>query len=97
QEMVNREREIAKARALESGKPDNIVEKIVDGSVQKFLAEITLHGQPFVKDDKTSIEKLLQSKEAKVASFTLFVVGEGIEKKTADFAAEVAAQTAQAR
>jgi elongation factor Ts len=97
QETIEREREIAKARALESGKPENIVEKIVDGSVQKFLSEITLHGQPFVKDDKTKVEKLLASKKANVASFSLFVVGEGIEKKKDDFAAEVAAQTAQAR
>lgn len=96
-EAIEREREIAKARALESGKPENIVEKIVDGSVQKFLSEITLHGQPFVKDDKTKVEKLLDAKKAKVASFSLFVVGEGIEKKKDDFAAEVAAQTAQAR
>ncbi|UCH49126.1 MAG: elongation factor Ts [Betaproteobacteria bacterium] len=97
QETIEREREIAKARALESGKPENIVEKIVDGSVQKFLSEITLHGQPFVKDDKTKVEKLLASKKANVSSFSLFVVGEGIEKKKDDFAAEVAAQTAQAR
>ncbi len=96
-ETIEREREIAKARALESGKPENIVEKIVDGSVQKFLSEITLHGQPFVKDDKTTVEKLLKSSNARVASFSLFVVGEGIEKKTSDFAAEVAAQTASAR
>ena len=87
----------AKRRPLESDKPANIVEKIVDGSVQKFLSEITLYGQPFVKDDKTSVEKLLASKKARVASFSLFVVGEGIEKKTTDFAAEVAAQTAQVR
>lgn len=97
QEAIEREREIARARALESGKPENIVDKIVDGSVHKFLSEITLHGQPFVKDDKTKVEKLLASKKAKVASFSLFVVGEGIEKKKDDFAAEVAAQTAQAR
>lgn len=97
QETIEREREIAKARALEAGKPENLVEKIVEGSVQKFLSEITLHGQPFVKDDKTKVEKLLASKKARVASFSLFVVGEGIEKKKDDFAAEVAAQTAQAR
>ena len=96
-EEIEREREIAKARALEEGKPENIVEKIVEGSVRKFLSEITLHGQPFVKDDKMNVEKLLASKKAKVAAFSLFVVGEGIEKKTTDFAAEVAAQTAQAR
>jgi elongation factor Ts len=96
-ELVAREREIAKARALESGKPANLVEKIVDGSVRKYLAEVTLLGQPFVKDDKTTVEKLLAAKGAKVHAFTLFIVGEGIEKKAADFAAEVMAQAAQAR
>lgn len=96
-ELVAREREIAKARALESGKPANLVEKIVDGSVRKYLAEVTLVGQPFVKDDKTTVEKLLAAKGAKVHAFTLFIVGEGIEKKAADFAAEVMAQAAQAR
>ena len=96
-EAIEREREIARARALESGKPPNIVENIVDGSVHKYLSEITLHGQPFVKDDKISVEKLLASKKARVAAFSLFVVGEGIEKKSNDFAAEVAAQAALAR
>jgi elongation factor Ts len=96
-ELITREREIAKARALESGKPANLVEKIVEGSVQKYLAEVTLLGQAFVKDDKTTVEKLLAAKGAKVHAFTLFVVGEGIEKKAADFAAEVMAQAAQAR
>jgi elongation factor Ts len=96
-ELIAREREIAKARALESGKPANLVEKIVEGSVQKYLAEVTLLGQPFVKDDKTTVEKLLAAKGAKVHAFTLFIVGEGIEKKAADFAAEVMAQAAQAR
>jgi elongation factor Ts len=95
--LVAREREIAKARALESGKPANLVEKIVDGSLRKYLAEVTLLGQPFVKDDKTTVEKLLAAKGAKVHAFTLFIVGEGIEKKAADFAAEVMAQAAQAR
>ena len=96
-ENVAREREIAKARALEAGKPANLVDKIVEGSVQKYLSEVTLYGQPFVKDDKMSVEKLLASKGAKVNGFSLFVVGEGIEKKTTDFAAEVMAQAAQAR
>ncbi len=96
-ELIAREREIAKARALESGKPANLVEKIVEGSVQKYLAEVTLLGQPFVKDDKTTVEKLLTAKGAKVHAFTLFIVGEGIEKKAADFAAEVMAQASQAR
>ncbi len=97
QELIAREREIAKARALESGKPANIVEKIVEGSVHKYLAEITLLGQPFVKDDKTTVEKLLAARGARVHAFTLFVVGEGIEKKASDFAAEVMAQAAQGR
>jgi len=96
-DLINRERDIAKARALESGKPANLIDKIADGSVQKYLSEVTLLGQPFVKDDKTSVEKLLASKGAKVHAFTLFVVGEGIEKKTTDFAAEVKAQAAQAK
>jgi len=96
-ELIAREREIARARALESGKPANLIDKIVDGSVQKYLAEVTLLGQPFVKDDKLTVEKLLAAKGAKVNAFTLFIVGEGIEKKSSDFAAEVAAQAAQAR
>jgi elongation factor Ts len=96
-ELIAREREIARARALESGKPANLVEKIVEGSVQKYLAEVTLLGQPFVKDDKTTVEKLLAAKGAKVHAFTLFIVGEGIEKKAADFAAEVMAQASQAK
>jgi elongation factor Ts len=96
-ETIERERQIAKARALESGKPENIVDKIVEGSVQKYLAEVTLHGQSFVKDDKVTVEKLLAAKGAKVNGFSLFVVGEGIEKKSTDFAAEVMAQAAQAR
>jgi elongation factor Ts len=85
------------AELIESGKPENLIEKIVEGSVQKYLAEVTLLGQPFVKDDKLTIEKLLASKGAKVNAFTLFVVGAGIEKKSNDFAAEVAATAAQAR
>jgi elongation factor Ts len=96
-DLISREREIAKARALESGKPANLIDKIVEGSVQKYLAEVTLLGQAFVKDDKVTVEKLLASKGARVNAFTLFIVGEGIEKKSSDFAAEVAAQAAQAR
>ncbi len=96
-ELITRERDIAKARAQESGKPANLIDKIVEGSVQKYLAEVTLLGQPFVKDDKLTVEKLLAGKGAKVSGFTLFIVGEGIEKKSSDFAAEVAAQAAQAR
>lgn len=96
-ELVAREREIARARALESGKASNLIEKIVEGSVQKYLAEVTLLGQPFVRDDKITVEKLLAAKHAKVHAFTLFIVGEGIEKRTSDFASEVMAQAAQAR
>ena len=92
--LLEKEREIAKARAVESGKPDNIIEKIIDGSVKKYLSEVTLYGQVFVKDDKKSVEKLLNETESSVAAFALYVVGEGIEKKVDDFAAEVAAQMA---
>jgi len=95
--VVEREREIATAKAADSGKPPNIVEKMVEGSVQKFLRETTLLGQPFVKNDKQSIEQLLKSKGATVAGFALYVVGEGIEKKKDDFVSEVMAQVGQAR
>jgi elongation factor Ts len=95
--LIERERDIAKARALESGKPEAIVEKIVEGTVQKFLAEVTLYGQSFVKDDKKTVSKLLEENGATVNDFTMFVVGEGLEKRQDDFAAEVAAQTAAAR
>jgi elongation factor Ts len=91
-ELVEKERSIAAQKAAESGKPANIVEKMVEGTVQKFLKEVTLLGQPFVKDDKQSVEQVLKSKGASVAGFHLYVVGEGIEKKTTDFAAEVMAQ-----
>lgn len=96
-ELIQKERDIAAAKAAESGKPANIVEKMVEGSVQKFLKEVTLLGQPFVKDDKQTIESLLKSKSASVARFALYIVGEGIEKKSADFAAEVMAQAGLAR
>jgi elongation factor Ts len=96
-ELLEKERTIAAAKAAESGKPANIVEKMVEGSVQKYIKEVTLLGQPFVKNDKQTIEQLLKSKSASVASFTLYVVGQGIEKKKEDFAAEVAAQVSQTR
>ncbi|OGA18034.1 MAG: translation elongation factor Ts [Betaproteobacteria bacterium RIFCSPLOWO2_02_FULL_63_19] len=96
-DLIKKERDIAAAKAAESGKPANIVEKMVEGSVQKFLKEVTLLGQPFVKDDKQTIESLLKSKGASVAQFALYVVGEGIEKRSADFAAEVRAQAQGAR
>jgi len=94
---VARERSIAQQKAAESGKPAQIQAKMVEGAVQKFLKEVTLHGQPFVKDDKLVVEQLLKQRGATVNAFCMFVVGEGIEKKQSDFAAEVAAQAAAAR
>ncbi len=94
-EVVQKERDIAAAKAAESGKPANIVEKMVEGAVSKFLKEVTLLGQPFVKNDKQTVADLLKSKGASVAGFTLYVVGEGIEKRKDDFAAEVKAQIDQ--
>ena len=91
-EVIAREREVLAARARESGKPANIAEKMVEGGLSKFLGEITLLGQPFIKDDKLTVEKMLAVKHAKLLSYGYFVVGEGIEKKSSDFAAEVAAQ-----
>lgn len=98
-ELIDTERRIAIEKARESGKPDNMLEKIAEGSVQKFLKEVTLLGQVFVKaaDGKQTIEQLLKSKGATVNRFVLYIVGEGIEKKSTDFAAEVAAQAAAAR
>lgn len=95
EELLVKEREIYTAQAAESGKPANIVEKMVEGRVAKFLAEITLLGQPFVKDPDQLVEKLLQSKKAQVNAFKMFVVGEGIEKVSTDFVAEVMAQVGQ--
>ncbi|MDE2366934.1 MAG: elongation factor Ts [Betaproteobacteria bacterium] len=96
-ELLSRERAIYTAQAAESGKPADIVAKMVDGRIAKYLAEVTLLGQPFVKNPDQTVEKLLASKSAKVNGFTLYVVGEGIEKKTDDFAAEVMAQVNQAK
>jgi elongation factor Ts len=79
-EIVNREREIQMARAKESGKPAEIAAKMVEGSVNKFLGEISLMGQPFIKDDKQTVEKMLAAKKTKVAAYAFLVVGEGIEK-----------------
>jgi elongation factor Ts len=95
-DIVEKERTIAAARAAESGKPANIVEKMVEGAVAKFLAEVTLLPQPFVKNDKQTITELMKVKGARVNAFVLYVVGEGIEKRKDDFAAEVAAQAAAA-
>ncbi len=95
-DIVAREREIQLARAKESGKPAEIAAKMVEGSLNKFLGEITLMGQPFVKDDKQTVEKMLAAKKARVNGYAFFVVGEGIEKKSTDFAAEVMAQAGKA-
>jgi elongation factor Ts len=83
-DVVAREREILSARAGESGKPPEIVAKMVEGGLNKFLAEITLLGQPFVKDDKQTVEKVLKARKARVFGYRFLVVGAGIEKKTAD-------------
>lgn len=98
-QLIEAERRVAKEKAAESGKSPEIAEKMVEGAVQKFLKEVTLLGQVFVKaeDGKQTIEQLLKVKSASIASFVLYIVGEGIEKKQSDFAAEVAAQSAAAR
>ncbi|MBD3619946.1 MAG: elongation factor Ts [Chromatiales bacterium] len=92
QEMLDKEREIIRAQAEESGKPAEIVEKMVEGRIKKYLAEITLVGQPFVKDPDTTVGKLLSGAGAEAVEFVRYEVGEGIEKKQEDFAAEVMAQ-----
>jgi elongation factor Ts len=96
-ELLERERAIYSAQAAESGKPADIVARMVDGRIAKYLAEVTLLGQPFVKNPDQTVGKLLAEKPAKVNGFTLYVVGEGIQKKTDDFAAEVMAQVNQAK
>jgi elongation factor Ts len=94
---IDRERSIARQKAAESGKPAEIQAKMVDGAVQKYLKEVTLLSQPFVKDPEQTVERLLKSRGATINGFVLYVVGEGLEKKQTDFAAEVAAQAAAAR
>jgi len=89
---LDKEREIFSAQAAESGKPDNIIEKMVEGRIKKFLKEVTLLGQPFVKDPDQTIEQLLKANNASVKRFVRFEVGEGIEKKEENFADEVMAQ-----
>ena len=96
-EIVERERRILAARARESGKTAEIATKMVEGGVNKFLAEITLLGQPFIKDDKKSVEKMLAARKASLHRFAYLVVGEGLEKRSSDFAAEVLAQASVAR
>jgi elongation factor Ts len=91
QDLIDAERRVAIEKAKEAGKPETMLEKIADGTVQKFLKEVTLLSQVFVKDDKFTIDSLLKSKGASVASFTMYTVGEGIEKAVVDYAAEVAA------
>jgi len=95
-DVIASERKILEARAAESGKPPEIVAKMVEGGLNKFLAEITLLGQPFVKDDKQTVEKMLKAQGSRLRGYRLLVVGEGIEKKQSDFAAEVAAMTRSA-
>ena len=98
-ELIAKERSVAEAKAAESGKPADIVAKMVDGSVQKFLKEVSLADQVFVKaaDGKQTVAQMLKAANTNVKAFTMFVVGEGIEKKADDFAAEVAAQMAAAK
>ena len=96
-ELIERERSVATAKAAESGKPADITAKMIEGSVQKYLKEVSLFDQPFVKNDKQTVAQMLQSVKTTVKSFTLYVVGEGIERKVDDFAAEVAAQVAAAK
>jgi elongation factor Ts len=90
-DLIAKEKEIFAEQAKQSGKPANIIEKMVEGRINKFLNEVTLLGQPFVKDPDTTVEKLLKGRNARALRFTRYEVGEGIEKKTADFAAEVMA------
>jgi elongation factor Ts len=96
-ELIEREKSVAAAKAAESGKPAEIVQKMIEGSVQKYLKEVSLFDQTFVKNDKQTVEQMLKAANTQVKSFTLYVVGEGIEKKVDDFAAEVAAQVAAAK
>jgi elongation factor Ts len=96
-ELIEKERSVATAKAAESGKPADIAAKMIEGSVQKYLKEVSLFNQPFVKNDKQTVEQMLKAAGTTVKGFTLFVVGEGIEKKVDDFAAEVAAQVAAAK
>jgi elongation factor Ts len=96
-DLIEKERSVAKLKAEESGKPADIAAKMVDGSVQKYLKEVSLFDQAFVKNDKQTVQQMLKAANTTVKAFTMFVVGEGIEKKQDDFAAEVAAQVAAAK
>ena len=96
-EVLEKERAVVSAQAAESGKPANIIEKMVAGRMRKYLAEITLVGQAFVKDPDSTVAALLTKQKAEIHAFTRFEVGEGIEKKTENFRDEVMAQAAAAR
>jgi elongation factor Ts len=96
-DLVQKERNVAEAKAAESGKPADIVAKMIEGSIQKYLKEVSLFNQPFVKNDKQTVEQMLKEQGTSVSAFTMFIVGEGIEKKVDDFAAEVAAQVAASK
>ena len=96
-DLIEKERSVATLKAAESGKPADIATKMIEGSVQKFLKEVSLLNQTFVKNDKQTVEQMLKATNTSVKSFTMFVVGEGIEKKQDDFAAEVAATVAAAK
>ncbi|MDE2173927.1 MAG: elongation factor Ts [Betaproteobacteria bacterium] len=96
-ELIEKERSIASQKAAESGKPAEIIVKMVEGSVQKYLKEVSLFDQVFVKNDKQTVEQMLKSANTTVHGFTMYVVGEGIEKKSENFAEEVAAQMAAAK
>lgn len=91
-DTIEKEKEIFQAQSAESGKPADIIEKMIAGQIRKFLAEVTLLGQPFIKDDKMTVGKLVSGKDNKVIRFVRFEVGEGIEKKEENFAEEVMAQ-----
>jgi len=91
QDLIDSERRVAIEKAKEAGKPEEMLEKIATGTINKFLKEITLVNQVFVKDEKLTIEQLLKNNNAEINDFKFFVVGEGIEKKEVDFASEVAA------
>ena len=98
-DLIEKERSVAAAKAEESGKPADIAAKMVEGSVQKYLKEVSLFNQVFVKaaDGKQTVEQMLKAANTTIKSFTMYIVGEGIEKKVDDFAAEVAAQVAAAK
>ena len=96
-DLIEKERSVATAKAAESGKPADIAAKMIEGSVQKYLKEVSLYNQAFVKNDKQTVEQMLKAANTSLKGFTLYVVGEGIEKRVDDFAAEVAAQVAAAQ